>query len=353
MLLNQNKIIFTTVATTSYLPQTMVMAKSVKKQIPSCKVIVCLVEEKIPDGAKNTITCFDEVILAKNLGFPDFYRFIFQYNQFEGANACKAQLLIYLLKTYQKHDCFIFLDSDTKVLGPFDEMIEYLKENEIIISPHFIHVNPKKPFYYLETIQKSGIFNTGLFAIKRGRRSDRFLRWWADLLLKYCYKDSQKGLWNEQKWLDLALGPFDFYILKDPGYNVGPWNFHERLLTLTDSGSYLINGKPLRLFHFSGLFSGYYNKRIEKVDLGQRRLIARITEEYREELAEAGRDRFKTREWSYNRFVSGHTIKKRSRLIFRNNSHIFKALDNPFLKSNQYFQSNLGQYLKRNKSDKK
>lgn len=343
----QDGIIFTTVMTASYLPQATVMAKSIKKQIPLCKVIVCLVEEKIPDAVKNS--CFDEVVLAKNLGFPDFYRFIFQYNQFEGANACKAQLLIYLLRTYQNYDCFIFLDSDTKVFGPFDEMIESFKENEIIISPHFIHVNPQKPFYYLGTIQKSGIFNTGLFAIKRGRRSDQFLRWWADLLLKYCYKDSQKGLWNEQKWLDLALGPFDFYIQKDPGYNVGPWNFHERLLTLTDNGSYLVNGRPLRLFHFSGLFSGYYNKRIEKVEPGQRRLIARITEEYREEVAKAGRSRFKIKEWSYNRFLSGHIIKKRSRLIFRNNSRIFKALDNPFLKSNQYFQSNLEQYLKKQK----
>lgn len=334
----QNGVIFTTVATASYLPQAMVMAKSVKKQMSNCKVVVCLVEEKIPDGAKNTITCFDEVILAKNLGFPDFYRFIFQYNQFEGANACKAQLLIYLLKTFQNHDCFIFLDSDTKVFGPFDELIESLKLHEIIISPHFIHVNKKKTFYYLETIQRSGIFNTGLFAVKRGNGSDRFLHWWADLLLKYCYKDSKKGLWNEQKWLDLALGLFDFYIQKDIGYNVGPWNFHERALALTDNGAYMVNGKSLRLFHFSGLFNGYYNKRIEKVDPGRRRLIARITEEYREELGKAGRDRFKTKEWSYNRFLSGHTIKKRSRLIFRNNPRLFKDIDNPFLKSNQYFK---------------
>lgn len=346
----QNGVIFTTVATASYLPQAMVMAKSIKKQMPGCKVIVCLVEEKMPDAVKNS--SFDEVILAKNLGFSNFNRFIFQYNQFEGANACKAQLLIYLLRTYQKHDYFIFLDSDTKAFGPFDEMIEYLTENEIIISPHFIHVNPKKPFYYLEIIQRSGIFNTGLFAIKRGGRSERFLRWWADLLLKYCYKDSQKGLWNEQKWLDLALGPFDFYIQKDPGYNVGPWNFHERLLTLTDNGSYLVNGRPLRLFHFSGLFSGYYNKRLEKVDPGQRSLIGRITEEYRGEVAEAGRDRFKTKEWSYNRFLRGHTIKKRSKLIFKNYSRLFKDIDNPFLKSNQYFRSNFVQYLK-NKNDKR
>ena len=72
----QDGVIFSTVATASYLPQAIVMAKSVKKQMPGCKVTVCLVEEKISDGALLD-TYFDRVILAKNLGFSNFYRFIF------------------------------------------------------------------------------------------------------------------------------------------------------------------------------------------------------------------------------------------------------------------------------------
>lgn len=351
-LTDRNRVIFTTVATTSYLPQAIVMAKSVKKQMPGCKVIVCLVEERISDVANNLDACFDEVVLANKLGFSDFYRFIFQYNQFEGANACKAQLLIHLLKTNQNHDYFIFLDSDTKVFGPFDELTTYLKSNQIVISPHFIRFNKKNPFYHLKIIQTSGIFNTGLFAIKRGNESDRFLYWWAALLLKYCYKDPERGIWNEQKWLDLAAGLFDFYILPNPGYNVGPWNFHERILTLTDNG-YMVNGMPLRMFHFSGLFSGYYHKRMEKADPSQKKIIGKITEEYREELAKAGRDRFKTKAWSYNRFRSGRLIEKSSRLILRNNSRIFKSLANPFFKSNQYFQSTLEQHLRKEKNGQK
>ena len=257
------------------------------------------------------------------------------------------------MKTYQTYDCFIFLDADTKVFSPFDEMMEYLKVNEIIISPHFIRVNHKNPFYHLDITHNSGIFNTGLFGIKRGNESDRFLRWWADILLKYCYKDSKKGLWNEQKWLDLDLGLFDFYIQKDPGYNVGPWNFHERVVTITDNGIYLVDGKPLRLFHFWGLFGGYYNQRIRKVPSGQRKLIVGITKKYRTELSKALQHRFKTSSWSYNRFWSGAPIKKRSRSIYRNNRRVFKHLDNPFSKDDQYFQSSLEQHSKRNKSGKR
>ena len=347
MLLTDQGVIFTTVATASYLPRAMTMALSVKKQMPGGKVIVCLVEEKIPKTAGGLNAYFDEVILAKNLGFSNFYRFIFQYNQFEGANACKAQLLIYLLKAYQKHDYFIFLDSDTKVFGPFPELMKPLESNEIMVSPHFIGFNKKDPFYHLGIVQESGIFNTGLFAIKRGNGSDRFLRWWADILLKYCYKDLKKGVWNEQKWLDLASGLFDFYVQKDPGYNVGPWNFPERILTLAENGEYTVNEKPLRLFHFSGLFTGYFNKRIEKADPSQRKLIEKITKEYLQELTKADQDKFKRIPWSYERFWGDSPIEKASRLIFRNNTRLFKLLDNPFLKSNQYFKLTLKQHLKK------
>lgn len=345
LLIDHNGVIFTTVATASYLPRAMVMAKSVKKQMPGGKFILCLVEEKIPATVKDLNACFDKVILAKNLGFSNFYRFIFQYSQFEGTNACKAQLLIYLLETHQNHDYFIFLDSDTKAFGQFNELMEYLKVNEIIISPHFISFNKKDPFYHLRIIQKSGIFNSGLFAIKRGNESKRFLRWWANILLKYCYQDTNKGVWNEQKWLDLALGLFDFQIQKDPGYNMGPWNFGERVLALTDSGEYTVNGKPLRLFHFSGFFTNYFKKRLDKADPSQRKLIEKVSNEYRQELIKVGQDKFKRIPWSYERFWGGSPIEKKSKLIFRNNSQLFKV-DDPFLKNNQYFKLTLEQLHK-------
>ncbi|MGE5607188.1 MAG: hypothetical protein ACM3YE_16045 [Bacteroidota bacterium] len=332
-----NGVIFTTVATANYLPRAMVMAKSVKRWMPEGKVILCLVEEKIPEAVKKLHDPFDDVILAKNLGFSNFYRFIFQYSRFEGANACKAQLLIYLLKTFQNHDYFIFLDSDTKVFGPFDELTEKLTVNEIMISPHFISFNKKNPFYYLRIVQKSGIFNTGFFAIKRGNESKRFLGWWANILLKYCYQDTNKGVWNEQKWLDLALGLFGFHILTDPGYNMGPWNFGERELTFTDKGEYKANGKPLRFFHFSGFLSNYFKKRLEKADPSQRKLIEKIADEYRQDLIKADQDQFGKIPWSYERFWGGSLIEKKSRLIFRNNPQLFKDLDNPFSKGNQFF----------------
>ncbi len=341
LLTNKEEIVFTTVATAGYLPQATVMAKSVKKHMPGTKVIVCIVEKKVPPKTESILnTCFDEIILAKNLGFTNFNQFIFQYNRFEGANACKAQLLIHLLENNKNHNFIIFLDADTKVYGPFFELAECLKTSEIVFSPHFIRFNKKQPFTHLGTVHRSGIFNTGYLAIKRGNESHKFLQWWAKILLKHCYKDLQKGLWNEQKWLDLTTGLFNYFIQTDPGYNVGPWNFHERLLTLDSNGEYLVNGKPLCLFHFSGLYSNYFNHEIEKSDHNQKSIINKIRKQYLQDLQETNIG-LSRNQWSYNCFINGHQIDKESRLIYRNKPGLFKDLDNPFLKDNQFFKLTL------------
>jgi hypothetical protein len=114
------------------------------------------------------------------------------------------------METYQNYDKFIFLDSDTKVYSPFHELVELLSTGEIVVSPHFIQFHQADPFYHLGIVHSSGIFNTGLIAVRRGDESRRFLHWWAKLLLKYCYKDPAKGMWNEQKWLDLTPGLFNY-----------------------------------------------------------------------------------------------------------------------------------------------
>ncbi|WHH59686.1 hypothetical protein [Petroclostridium sp. X23] len=317
------------------------MAKSVKEHMSNCKVIACIVEDKMPDKTKSLDTYFDDVILAKNLGFPNFEQFVFQYNQAQASCACKAQLLLYLLERYKDHNYFVFLDADTKVFGPFNELLDYLERKDIMLSPHFVHLNKDRPLSHLHVIHLSGIFNTGLFAIKRGNESYKFLHWWADILLKFCYTDKEKGLFNEQKWLDLAPGQFEFCIQNDPGYNVGLWNFHERLFTLNDNQEYMVNEKPLRLFHFSGIYNSLFDKKMKKTDHNQMQLIDNLKTEYMQELVKVDKNLLRETPWSYDYFVTGHPIHKESRKIFREKPELFNHIGNPFLKDNKFFLSSL------------
>lgn len=340
-LIDKKEVIYTTVTTTSYLPRAMLMAKSVKKHMPNCKVIACIVEDKIPVNRERLHNYFDDVVLASDIGISNFRQFVFQYDQAQASCACKAQLMLYLLKSYRNHDYFIFLDSDTKVFGPFYELLDHLENNDIILSPHFIQFDEDNLLNHLRVIHGAGIFNTGLFAIKRSDEAYKFLLWWAKILLRFCYVDYDIGLFNEQKWLDLATGQFEFFVQNDPGYNVGPWNFHERFLTQGRNKEYRVNEKPLRLFHFSGIFDGYFDQEIEALGYNQM-LLNNIKTKYIQGLEILDKELLSSIPWSYGYFDSGHQIDYQSRIIFRENQELFKDVDNPFSKDNEFFLSSGG-----------
>lgn len=350
---DQQEVIFTTVSTTNYLPRAMIMARSVKRHVPNSKVMVCIVEDKIPKTTTDLYSFFDEIVLAKDLGIPDFNRFIFQYTQGEGSNACKAQLLIYLLEKYKSINKFIFLDADTKVFGPFTELLGHLEISDILISPHFISFNDRDPLYHLTVIHRTGIFNTGLFAIRRGDEALRFLHWWANILLKYCLSDPRRGIWNEQKWLDVSSGLFNFHILKDPGYNVGPWNFHERIFTRDNNGQYLINEQPLCLFHFSGISINYFEDRLKFSDPEQREIISQLKNDYLQQLLAVDKDSLRDVPWSYNYFSSGRLIHNNSRINFRKKPKYFYHIADPFLHNNKSFRFDGKQNIKGKKGKRK
>jgi len=137
--------------------------------------------------------------------------------------------------------------------------------------------------------------------------------------------------------LDLAPGLFNYYVQTDPGYNVGPWNFHERLLSVDDNGQYLVNEKPLRLFHFSGAYSNYFNSKMKGMDYSQKSLINTLKKQYLQEVSEAAKG-LSAKSWSYGCFTNCRSINKESRLIFRNKFKLFKNLDNPFSKDNHFFK---------------
>ena len=58
-------------------------------------------------------------------------------------------------------------------------------------------------------------------------------------------------MFTDQRWVDFVPSFFDHHILKDPGYNVAYWNLHGREV-FSDGDRYLVDGEPLRFFHFSG-----------------------------------------------------------------------------------------------------
>jgi hypothetical protein len=347
-------IITTTCA--DHLYKAKVMAKSVKQHMPDAKVVTCLIENDLsPLGSPSTnqtgprtleawlsdlrissvtkdFQHFDDVVLAKDLGIDNFHKLLFKYNALEVSCIMKYYMMLYVMNKYENEDQFVYLDSDMKVFGPFDELKENLGKHAVVLTPHRVDPDPWEHFL------KDGTFNGGCFAVRRSPDADQFLRWMTNRLTDYCYIDEKEGLFVDQKWLNLAPAYFDVYILRHPGYNLAGWNLHEterKLLNMV-GGIYRVKDKPLRLIHFSGI-NIFFERVINDWFPDRNHPLFALRDEYVKEWDEMGRSSLADLPWSYDYFKSGEGIATETRVKCRINPALLDSCENPFTLSNSAF----------------
>jgi hypothetical protein len=85
---------------------------------------------------------------------------------------------------------------------------------------------------------------------------ERLLRWWFRRLRYECVSEQDRGVFVDQKFMDLIPGFSDAAcILRDTTCNVAYWNLQQRKLTQVGH-HWLVDGRKLRFFHFSGICIG-------------------------------------------------------------------------------------------------
>jgi hypothetical protein len=184
------------------------------------------------------------------LGLPerDILDLATGYDLVEFATAVKPLLLLALL---EESDQAIYLDPDTYVTAPMDELTPALAASEggLVLTPHFLDPIPEGVGSSEGHLLTVGVYNLGFCAVDRKARP--FLRWWWDHLESECLYDLLSGLFVDQKWVDVGAVVFHGSPLWHRGYNVGLVNLHERPLDL-DADGYMVHGTDdrLRLFHF-------------------------------------------------------------------------------------------------------
>jgi hypothetical protein len=329
-------MVFVTICCANYIPKARVLGESVKRTHAGATVVLCLVERSTSNGNLHH-SAFDRVVLASELGIPDFDHFVFRHTMLEAATAIKAQLLLWLLKEYPKDDRFIYLDPDIWVVSSFDELDSAFARGEVILTPHHISDDTTTEGIrdnVLRTLA-CGAFNLGFLGIRRGSLAQRFLEWWNAKLQLMCYVDFAAGLFVDQKWVDLAVSMFELVVLREPGYNVANWNISNRVLSRTPGGRYLVNDQPLRFVHFSKIDSGrdlyYFRKYVRDAS----NPIFELRTMYRHALDRRGQRDVGRERWSYDYFESGERIMLEARIAFRNNRTLRDRLRRPFSESNE------------------
>jgi hypothetical protein len=118
------------------------------------------------------------------------------------------------------------------------------------LTPHHYENNPLKNQNWLEATLKMGLYNAGFIA--SNKNGIKALDWWANCCLYRCEKNTWRGLWDDQKYLDLMPIAFEnVKVLTHKGCNVAEWNKEVCKRTLVED-EILINEKyPIVFYHFN------------------------------------------------------------------------------------------------------
>lgn len=152
----------------------------------------------------------------------------------------------------QGYERVIYVDNDIFFYSSPDFLFEKLKTSDFLLTPHFYKESPRKEQNWLEANYRVGLYNAGFFGANKN--SIPILNWWAECCLYNVKKSYWRGLYDDQKYLDLIPIIFDkAEIIKHRGCNFAGWNCDEAELKKENGNQLLINGNLLVFIHFTQL----------------------------------------------------------------------------------------------------
>ena len=329
-----------TIIAKNYWASARVLARSIHDHHADARVTVLVLDADDALKAEAATTERFDVLAPDDIGLEpgELRRMAAIYDVLELSTALKPWLLQTLLR---RDDApVIYLDPDIEVFAPLDEIDRLAAEHGIVLTPHTI-----KPFALDDyrpseiTLLQSGVFNLGFIAV--GPTSTPFLEWWSGRLKRDCLESKPEGLFVDQRWVDLAPLYFEAYVLRDPGYNVAYWNLTSRTLD-RDGDRYVVDGVPLRFFHYSGYdpekpnkLSKYQNEP-ERVRLDERPVLAELCARYGDEMLRLGHRAWKRIPLPYTRTAAGTLLDARARRVYREALLEHEQRNDPFEPPNPF-----------------
>lgn len=284
-----------TICSNNYLAQAKVLYKSFREYHPNDLFVLGLV-----DRINNDVDYSDfdsaEVIPVEEINISNFEELRLRYNIVELNTAVKASYFLFLAERYTNVTKVVYLDPDIQIFQELGEVWNTLNDKSIILTPHIITpiaIDDKTPKE--NVFLNYGLYNLGFLALNvKSGMVINFLRWWEERILTFGFNRVHEGLFVDQLWINfIPIFQSDVCISLNPGMNMAPWNLHERVLTPSPNGTYLVNDKyQLIFYHFSSynfttpdlLCKEYYNR----YDFTSRPDLVDIYQQYHAKLEQEG-----------------------------------------------------------------
>ena len=280
-----------TICSNNYLAQAKTLMDSVHQHNPEYSLVICLADKK-REGLDYTFFEPAKILTVEEVLLNDLESLIEGYDIVEFNTAIKPSLFKHLINRGDSVENIYYLDPDIKLYTSLEHLNKKLVENSILLTPHIntpIELDNKSPTE--QTFQNHGIFNLGFLGLKADSMEvKRLLNWWEERCLKLCIKNVKEGLFVDQLWMNFVPVYFkEVYIIREYGYNMAPWNLHERKILESSDSNYILNdSSELVFYHFSSydfnnpgqLNKPFYNR----FDLKERKDLCELYRGYYEDL---------------------------------------------------------------------
>ena len=272
-------------------------------------------------------------VMVESLPLPRKKEFLFRYGVMELNTAVKPWMFAHLRSLGYRQ--VVYLDPDILVTDRLVDVEHLLDQGATgVLLPHLTAPIDDGRHPAELDIMRSGTYNLGFLALGDSAAVGPFIEWWKGKLEFDAASDIERGLFTDQKWMDLASTLFDgFAVLKDAGYDVAYWNLSHRPIARTGNG-WTAASRPLRFFHFSGFnpenpkpFSKHQD-RFNLDTIGQARELAL---EYAARVLGHGHAQFRANRYGFAAFGDGTPIPDVIRALYRENAGLrARAGDDPF-----------------------
>lgn len=261
------QIVFT-LCSNNYLAHAKTLGDTLRQHSPGIRFVIGLVDERDP-GIDYRVFEPYTIIPCMETGFDPFPEMVGRYNVIEFNTAVKPFYFEYLFRQYGADSRICYIDPDIAVYAPLEPLFALLEQHEVLITPNLLTLNLEVTTGELASL-RHGMYNLGFIGMKHTAATAQFLKWWQNRLIRHCIIDKPRGLFVDQKWIDLAPLFFNnFHFINNPGYNMAWWNLDERRL-IREGAHYFVNDntQPLYFFHFSGYRPGsaYFTGRVNHYD---------------------------------------------------------------------------------------
>jgi len=314
----------------SYLTRAVVLVRTLRKVHPDWEIWAMMVDQPPPGGKYiDALAEFDHVLYADELGLPNFKSWLFKHDIVEACTAVKGQMISHLLGLGPEK--VVYLDPDIAVFHALDPILEQLDTSSIVLTPHQVEANLTDGAVKDNelTSLKYGVYNLGFVAVRNDEIGRRFGEWWARQLYFACYDEVENGLFTDQKWCDLVPSLFDrVHVIRDPGCNVASWNLSTRRISFTDEGYILVNGSPLKFYHYTKVNS--LGDIMTEKYAGENVEIMEVWNWYKRAIKKVKIEGIPIGYWHYGQFSNGIKIPKSVRVLYRRRADLMNYFADPF-----------------------